>query len=204
MCVIGIIKKIVKKVKISSAEKKYGNMQFEKISFGSYPQSDPKTAEPIEWLVLKKQNGKAILMSDKILHSMVFAADDSDYSKSDVRNWLNGAFYNTAFSEEEKSRLVSVDCDKVTLLSYETVKELLPAPSLRIRQVTEVAKRVKHAHYKKKAKTGSWMLSSSSDALKYMPAIQIVGGKGEIDPMPISAKAPILWGVVPVIIIQIS
>lgn len=197
----GLIKKIIKVAKRNSAEKKYGNMKFEKMFFGTYPQNDPKTADPIEWLILKTENGKALLLSNKVLHIMWFDKNSSDFAKSDVRNWLNGQFYSTAFSETEKSRMVSVSGlnDKVGLLSYEEVTQALPAESLRQRPITNVVKRFKKG-FNKKTGMGNWMLRTSSDYYKPMPAIQVVGPKGEIDPMPSNVPG---YGVVPAIIIKV-
>lgn len=197
----GIIKKIIRKVKRNSAEKKYGNLKFEKITFGSYPQSDPKVAEPIEWLILKSENNKALLLSDKVLHIMWFDKESSDFEKSDVYNWLNGHFYNTAFSETEKSRMENVigTNAKVSLLSYKEVTEALPAESLRRRPITNVVKRFKKG-FDKKTGMGNWMLRTPSNRYKNMPAIQVVGPKGDIDPLGVNLPC---YGVVPAIIIRL-
>lgn len=197
----GITKKIIKTIKRNSAEKKYGNLKFEKIQFGTYPQSDAKTAEPIEWLVLKKENGKALLLSDKVLHSMRFDADSSDFARSEVCNWLNGHFYKNAFSETEKLRIETLSGAnvKVSLLSYEEATEALPAESLRRRPVTNVVKRMKLAGYNKKTGMGNWMLRTPSNKYKPTAAIQIVGVKGEIDLLPVNVPG---YGVVPAIIIK--
>ncbi|MCM1546491.1 MAG: DUF6273 domain-containing protein [Clostridiales bacterium] len=174
-------------------------MKFDKISFGSYPQSDSKTNEPIEWLVLKTNNNKALLLSDKILHVMPFASNTDDFEKSEVRRWLNGQFYNSAFTDEEKARMVNIsNNDKVSLISYEEITKALPAESLRRRQMTNVAKKFKSG-FNKKTGTGNWMLRTSSNYYKPSPAIQIVGPKGDIDPL--LANFP--YGVVPVIIITL-
>ena len=80
---------------------------------------------PIEWKVLTKSDGKALLYSAKILDAHCF--NDSgegssyehnggtgycnNYALSDVRKWLTGTFYNAAFSETDKTiiQLTTVD-----------------------------------------------------------------------------------------------
>lgn len=199
-----ITKKIIKSVKRRNAEKKYGDMKLETISFGEYPQSNQKTAEPIEWLVLKKENNKALLLSEKILNMMIFDTSSADFAKSDVRNWLNGQFYNTAFSDEEKARMVTLNgsADKVSLLSYEEATALLPAESLRRRIITEAAKKGKTS-FDKKTGMGSWMLRSTNFKAYKTPSIYVVGHKGEIDPLPIEFFKVAPFGVVPAIIITL-
>lgn len=202
-CIFGIIKGIVNKFKNIIAEKKYNDFEFERVTFGSYPQNDPKVAEPIEWLVIRRLDDVVLLMSDKILHTMPFDLDSSNYSTSLVHDWLNGEFFNVAFSESEKERMgrLTGENDKVAILNQEDVMKYLPAQSLRPREVTNVAKRNKKASRKKESAYRSWMLRSPSDKYQPMPAIQLVDHKGKISPMPISSKVPIPWGVVPIILI---
>lgn len=66
--------------------------------------------EAIVWQVLSEADGTYYLLSDKLLDAHSFYADYSNrnidgatvyannYDKSDIRAWLNGEFYNTAFA----------------------------------------------------------------------------------------------------------
>ncbi len=84
--------------------------------------------EPIKWRILSIEGQTAFLASDLVIDSQpyqnvtvyhngtyyndseknLFAAD---YQYSSIRTWLNDSFYNTAFSEEEKSLLLLTACD---------------------------------------------------------------------------------------------
>lgn len=61
--------------------------------------------EPIEWLILRKENDKAFVMSKLILdaHGLTSSWDTTSWPNSLARTWLNSEFYNTAFSEDERN-----------------------------------------------------------------------------------------------------
>ena len=53
--------------------------------------------EPITWQVLQKSNGRLFLVSDAALDARRFDAESLDYTESEIREWLNGEFLNSAF-----------------------------------------------------------------------------------------------------------
>ena len=64
-------------------------------------------AEPIEWLVLAKEDGKALLISRYGLDCQYYSGNiRGNWEDSPVRQWLNGVFYEAAFREEEKAKIV--------------------------------------------------------------------------------------------------
>ncbi len=65
--------------------------------------------EPVQWRVLSKTNGVLFLMAEKILESRAYNQETGDitWENCDLRNWLNADFYNTAFSETEKPRILT-------------------------------------------------------------------------------------------------
>ncbi len=65
-------------------------------------------SEPIEWEILSINDGKALLLSKYILDCKMYNEEHADVSweSCDLRKWLNGEFYNTAFSDEEKKMIV--------------------------------------------------------------------------------------------------
>lgn len=79
------------------------------ITFGTYEQDGNKKngAEAIEWYVISDKNGKYILMSKYVLDAVRYGTEDSvaTWQNSDVRSWLNGTFYKTAFNENERKYL---------------------------------------------------------------------------------------------------
>lgn len=81
------------------------------IYFGSYPQSsDGKggfETEPIKWRVLSVDGSDAFLVSDKVLDmkgpwDLKSNPDEVTWEDYSIRTWLNGDFYNEAFSTTEK------------------------------------------------------------------------------------------------------
>lgn len=82
------------------------------IFFGKYPQSDIKVEdalyeEPIEWLILEKQEDKVLLMSKYILDCVLCNKNiATEYKESNLREWLNGHFLDTAFSKDELKRII--------------------------------------------------------------------------------------------------
>lgn len=85
------------------------------VPFGTWEQ-DGNTAngpEPILWQVIETQYGRQLLLSRDILavkgyNDMSFG---STWESSSFRSWLNGAFYNSAFTAAEKARIALVKND---------------------------------------------------------------------------------------------
>ena len=83
------------------------------VEFGSYEQDNDLTndTEAIEWLVLDVQDGKAMLLSKYALDCQLYNLEDGDWEKSSLRTWLNGTFYDQAFSDTEKNQLLFTAAD---------------------------------------------------------------------------------------------
>jgi len=79
----------------------------EVVKFGSYPQNNGDTKEPIEWLVLGVGNGVAFLISRYGLDCQRYHRYKTGitWDKSDLREWLNNNFLNAAFSKEEQEMI---------------------------------------------------------------------------------------------------
>ena len=98
-----------------SAQEDDGISAGDRIVFGSYPQknvpgTDTYDTEPIEWRVLEVRDGNALVISEYLLDATVYYYDMADvtWEKSSLRNWLNSKFYDAAFSESEKSMILTV------------------------------------------------------------------------------------------------
>ncbi|MBO6260974.1 MAG: hypothetical protein J6N47_09120 [Lachnospiraceae bacterium] len=98
------------------------------VFFGNYDQGFTPGNEKIEWLVVDKKDGKALLISRYALASDCFDVDmpvlgkeHLNWQNSNVREWLNTDFYENAFSDEEKALIIrganGVSDDNVFLLS---------------------------------------------------------------------------------------
>ncbi len=80
--------------------------------FGNYEQNNNTAdgAEPIEWLVLDVQDGKALLLSKKILDAKSYTdmRTGKTWEMSELRRWLNIQFYGTAFTQDERKKISKV------------------------------------------------------------------------------------------------
>lgn len=116
------------------------------IDFGTYRFLD-KDKESIKWIVLDKdeKENKALVISKYALDARRFDSSDknkSTWDNSELRQWLNSEFLNTAFNEDEKkyifdTKVLSEDnmemgtydgedtIDKVFLLSLNEAKKYL-------------------------------------------------------------------------------
>ena len=127
------------------------------ITLGSYPQSDVtgQKKEPIEWKVLKVEDGKALVVSVLGLDNVMFNSLNTSvtWATCELRPWLNGTFLNEAFTKEEQTLIVdskinttnslarrpanaAPGCgettDKVFCLSIEEIKECMPEEADRV------------------------------------------------------------------------
>ena len=85
----------------------------DEIVFGKYEQDNNESngAELIKWKVIAKQDNQYFLLSENILDSCSYNVVDEDTSWElcSLRKWLNEDFYNSAFSESDKKKIVSVN-----------------------------------------------------------------------------------------------
>ena len=77
------------------------------ITFGNYEQDNNRSngQEPITWLVLAKENGRLLVVSEYGLENRQYHHSYSavTWETCYLRSWLNSSFYNEAFSEMEKT-----------------------------------------------------------------------------------------------------
>ena len=82
---------------------------FEIIKFGRYEQDNDTSNGPeeIEWLVLEKKDGKALVICKYGIACQQYHNKDTaiTWEKCSLRKWLNGVFFNEAFSEEEQEKI---------------------------------------------------------------------------------------------------
>lgn len=124
------------------------------VNFGSYEQDNEKENGPeaISWIVLKVEDGKALLVSEYALDRKVFSYELSDitWESSRIRNWLNSTFLKKAFTDTEQDTILPTDLsggsdsghsvsDKVFLLSESEVEEYFPSVEERVCKCTEYA-----------------------------------------------------------------
>ena len=84
------------------------------ITFGTYPQTKAgNDATPIEWLVLARDGDKALLISRYGLDAQPYNKDYTSvtWETCTLRTWLNGTFYNKAFSSAEQAAILTTNVD---------------------------------------------------------------------------------------------
>lgn len=85
-------------------------------TMGKFEQDNDKNngAEDIQWLVIKQEGDEILLISVLGLKPLPYARgrETADWESSSIREWLNGTFYQTVFSAEEKSLIVEKDIEQ--------------------------------------------------------------------------------------------
>lgn len=73
------------------------------ITFGTY------SSTPIEWRVLAIEDGKELIITNDVLFIMPYndEAVATTWEGCTLRAYLNGDFYNTAFNDSEKSKIIT-------------------------------------------------------------------------------------------------
>lgn len=61
----------------------------------------------LKWLVLDDRDGKQLVVTDQVVSAMAFkaAGGDSTWEECDIRAYLNGEFFDSTFSDDEKARI---------------------------------------------------------------------------------------------------
>ena len=112
------------------------------VKFGSYEQdgNNNNGKEEINWIVLKIDGKKALLVSEYGLSNQKYNNTGTDYEGDDIlwkncklRNWLNNEFYNEAFGDEHKKLInnseigfgVNSTMDKVFILNPDEAYDYL-------------------------------------------------------------------------------
>ena len=96
------------------------------IEFGNY------NGESLRWTIIRKSLDSIYILCNEIICEREFD-DRSSYNRWDacgLRKWLNEDFYNSAFSEDEKNKIESVNKDNVVLLTYDEA-QILTSPEFR-------------------------------------------------------------------------
>ena len=78
------------------------------MDFGTYRVKKGEKPVPIRWNILCRQGGKALLLSAYGLECKPYhkKSQKVTWETCTLRQWLNEDFYNAAFSEEEKNRIL--------------------------------------------------------------------------------------------------
>lgn len=118
------------------------------VRFGRYDQDgDPSNVESIEWQVLKKENGRTLVISRYALDAMAYNSERTDvaWADSSLRKWLAESFYSEAFTDEEREFIAETEngenvTDKLFVLSVSEADECFEHASWRANLPTDTAK----------------------------------------------------------------
>lgn len=81
--------------------------------------------EPIEWVYLEETK---CLHAKKILTANVmWDEEDNNYKNSNIRSWLNGTFYDSAFTENQKKKIKTTAVDNSAASTTDPGNNLTPA-----------------------------------------------------------------------------
>lgn len=86
---------------------------WDEIYFGNYYQSNADEMEPIKWRVLSVDGDNVFLMSDMVLDCLPYndVQGETSWPECSLRSWLNDEFYNTAFNEDEREKILTSTVD---------------------------------------------------------------------------------------------
>lgn len=77
---------------------------YDYLYFGRYPQIGDD--DPILWRVLTVQDGRALLLSEKVLDAHRYDTSSKTWEGSELKTWLNNDFISTAFNPQERAAIV--------------------------------------------------------------------------------------------------
>ncbi len=185
------------------------------VYFGKYDQDAmaDNGAEDVEWIVLAKKGGKALLISKYILKGKEYSKftknkKTSEYkvknvywATSDMREWLNGAFYKKVFTKSERAKIAKTAVanydnskyktnagvrtdDKLFLLSEGEVKKYFPEAEDRKADGTKAYKNQLSFSAKINSGTYNWWLRTPGKNGSYAMAVD---KSGEINSVGYSA-----------------
>lgn len=102
----GIMQKVKKQCEVTQGGKC--------IVFGHYPQTkEGKDNTPIEWMILDHNGQRALVVSKYGLDAQPYniTGDAATWETCTLRTWLNGTFYNKAFSSAEQTAILTTNVD---------------------------------------------------------------------------------------------
>lgn len=113
-------------------------------TFGKYEQDNKREngKEDIEWLVLAKEDSRILVISKYALDSKSYNTiyEDVTWETCTLRKWLNNDFINSAFTEEEKAKILTVTVTTDDNPEYSTNPSSATQDQVFLLSITEVEK----------------------------------------------------------------
>lgn len=182
-------------------------------TIGKYPQSS-FSPSPIRWRIIYSSPERVLLLSDMLLDAKPFnlVSKSVTWETSSLRYWLNHDFLNSAFTEEERERIIVVNnknelnprfgtdsgnqtLDQIFCLSIDEVNRFLLKQNNRD-GITTVFARTNGAYAYKEDFSGWWWLRTSGANTSSAAYIAIDGSiavKGNFVNNCTGSVRPALW-----------
>ncbi len=158
---------------------------FETVFFGRYEQDNDleNGPEPVEWLILDRQEGRALLLSRYALEAHRFHSRDVkvQWDSCELRQWMSEEMFPTLFTEKEREAVLLTHLtamrhprfsthpgedtdDYLFLLSIQEVEQYFPTRDSRTVKPTPYCKLTSRAHVEKNGNTGWWLRTTGHSA----------------------------------------
>ena len=92
------------------------------VFFGRYPYEKSSRTQEIQWQVLKKEAGRILVISKFCLDKIPYHTEMTaiDWENCGLRRWLDGPFYQLAFTPEEQAMIPAVTLSNEPNPKYDT------------------------------------------------------------------------------------
>lgn len=139
---------------------------------------------PITWIVVEKEDDRALLVSKYALFSSYFYQrhQKCSYLNSDIRKLLNDDFLYIVFRKQELEHIMTNEFteDKAFLLSKEEVSKYLPSDEMRKLTLLEMSVKMNENNIYKDKSYWWWLRSEDvNQELLYVPVVEATGSINE-------------------------
>ena len=137
------------------------------LEFGNFEQDGDENngKEPVNWIVLDKQQDKILVISEKVLDLRKYNSEqikNTTWEVSTLREWLNSEFLDACFTKDEQMKIPSTfitgetsnkksshnpTYDKVFILSLLEAEKYFTDDTLKISTLTKYAESKKSDYY---------------------------------------------------------
>ncbi|MCR5296147.1 MAG: DUF6273 domain-containing protein [Clostridiales bacterium] len=184
--------------------RKIGNL----VQFGRFSgDEDGSEAVPIDWMVLEATDRKALLITLYALRKERFNENrkgQASWESSDIRAWLNGEFYQKAFSPDEQKSILLTNINNSALQGYRDYPkrdEAYTQDSVFLLSCAETVRNMKTGMERRCMETPrssykyfcSWWLRSPG---RYDQSVSTISGEGLIasaDEDKVCGVRPAIW-----------
>ena len=94
-----------------------------RVQFGQYPQGANGEVQPLVWRVLAVENGRALLITDKLIDAIPYNKKYTDvtWETCTLRKWMNNDFISQAFSSSQQVQIATVTNQNPNNPEYKTI-----------------------------------------------------------------------------------